>query len=70
MEKYYFVPVAWKMYGRIGVKADSPKKAMEFLDNHLNDFNLPSDGDYLTDSIEVDWDGTIFDEDGNDFVLD
>lgn len=60
----YLIPVAWSMYGRIEVEANSVEEAFEEADAHLNDYPLP-EGFYLEDSFELDYDGIVMDEFGN-----
>ena len=47
--KEYTIPCSWQMYGYMKVEADSLKDAIKKAD----DMPLP-DGDYVTDSFEVD----------------
>ena len=64
-EKTYFVPVVYEMYGRVPVKAVSPKEAYEWANEHIDELKLPSDASYLEDSFEVDGSGIIMDEEEN-----
>ena len=54
--KKWGVTVCWVETGDIVVEAESAEAALEYAQNHLDEFKLPK-GDYLPDSFEV------FDED-------
>ena len=48
----YKVPVTWREYGYVLVKADSFDDAIE----KANDEDLPHDSEYLEGSFEIDYD--------------
>jgi len=50
MKKKYSIPLVWQMAGRVIVEADSEEEAREIA---LEPAPLP-EGDYLTDSAEID----------------
>ena len=50
----YKVPVVWSMMGYVLVDAESGEEAMEYAKEHKDDFPLPTNGEYLEDSFEVD----------------
>lgn len=54
--KKWGVTVSWVETGDIVVEAESAEAALEYAQNHLDEFELP-EGDYLPGSLEV------FDED-------
>ena len=54
--KKWAVTVSWVETGDIVVEAESAEAALEYAQNHLDEFELPR-GEYLPDSFEV------FDED-------
>lgn len=53
----YKVPVVWSMMGYVLVDADSSEEAMEYAREHMDDFALPTNGEYLEDSFEIDEEG-------------
>ncbi len=46
------VTVSWVETGDIIVPAESAEAALEYAQNHIDEFELP-EGDYLPDSFEV-----------------
>ena len=64
----YRIPYAFEMYGRIEVEADSLEKAIRKADNQLAYMpvvDLVANADYLEDSLELDEEGVVLDENGN-----
>lgn len=53
----YKVPVVWSAMGYVTVEADSGEDAMKYVKDHLDEFSLPLNGEYLDDSFEVDEEG-------------
>ena len=53
----YKVPVVWASMGYIIVDAESGDEAMKYAKEHLDEFPLPRNGEYLDDSFEVDEEG-------------
>lgn len=64
----YKIPYGFEMYGRLAIEADSLKEAYEKAENKLEDMtfdDILAQADYLNDSINVDYDGVVFTENGN-----
>lgn len=64
----YRIPYAFEMYGRIEVEADSLSEAYKKADDELVNMpvvDLVANADYLEDSLEVDEEGIILDDDEN-----
>ena len=64
----YRIPYAFEMYGRIEVEADSLNEAYRKADDELVNMSvvdLVAYADYLEDSLEVDEEGIVLDDDGN-----
>ena len=57
---FYKVPVVWSMMGYVLVDAEDSDKAMEYVKEHKDELPLPTNGEYLEDSFEVDEDGAPF----------
>lgn len=55
--KKWAVTVSWAETGDVVVEAESAEAALEYVQNHLDEFDLPSESYYLEDSFDV------FDED-------
>lgn len=53
----YKVPVVWSAMGYVLVEADDVEEAKNYVKEHLDEFPLPRDGEYLDDSFEVDEEG-------------
>lgn len=53
----YKVPVVWSMMGYVLVDAESREAAMEYAKEHADDFSLPTNGEYLDESFEIDEEG-------------
>lgn len=53
----YKVPVVWEMMGYVLVDAESSEEAVAYAKEHKDEFTLPTDGNYLEDSFEVDEEG-------------
>lgn len=51
--KYYKVPVTWEMYGTITTLASSPEDAVKYVENNLDEFDLPEKENYVTDSFRL-----------------
>lgn len=62
----YLIPVVYQVYGRVEVEADSPEKALQYAIDNQDDLPLPDESFYLDDSFQIDTDGIIMDEFGND----
>lgn len=56
VEAEYNIPVTYSMYGIQKVTAKSLDEAIEFFDEHIDDFPLPDDPQYLDDSYYRDED--------------
>ena len=50
--KIYKVPVTWREHGYVLIEADSEAEAIRLT----HDADLPSDSEYLEDSLEIDYD--------------
>jgi hypothetical protein len=50
--KTYKVPVTWREYGCVIIQAESEAEAIRLT----HDADLPSDSEYLEDSLEIDYD--------------
>jgi len=64
----YRIPYAFEMYGRIEVEADSLDKAYKKAADELVNMSitdLVANADYLEDSLELDEEGLVLDENGN-----
>ena len=64
----YRIPYAFEMYGRVEVEANSLDEAYEKADDELINMSttdLIANADYLEDSLEVDEEGVVLDENGN-----
>ena len=64
----YRIPYAFEMYGRVEVEANSLDEAYEKADDELinmSTMDLIANADYLEDSLEVDEEGVVLDENGN-----
>ena len=48
----YKVPVTWREYGYVFIQANSEAEAIKLT----HDADLPSDSEYLEDSLEIDYD--------------
>lgn len=55
--KMYRVPVVWSMMGYVHVSAYSPEDAMQEAKEKVDKLPLPSNGEYLEDSFEIDAEG-------------
>lgn len=53
----YKVPVVWSAMGYVLVDAESGEEAMKYAKEHLDEFSLPKNGEYLDDSFVVDDEG-------------
>ena len=64
----FMVPVAYECYGRVPVtgRFKNAKEVLQYADEHSDEFNLPSTAEYLDESFEVDMDGVVLDEHGNE----
>ena len=64
----YSIPYAFEMYGRVEVEADSLDKAYKKAADELVNMSitdLVANADYLEDSLELDEEGLVLDENGN-----
>lgn len=64
----YYIPFAYQKYGRVFVEANNIKQAKEKAINKLKSMSVLSLdflSEYLEDSLELDEDGLIFDENKN-----
>ena len=64
----YGIPYAFEMYGRVEVEADSLDKAYKKAADELVNMSitdLVANADYLEDSLELDEEGLVLDENGN-----
>lgn len=64
----YRIPYAFEMYGRVEVEANSLDEAYEKADDELINMSITdliANADYLEDSLEVDGEGIVLDENGN-----
>ena len=52
--KKYIVPCSWQMYGHSHIEAESWDEAIEIAED--DGTSLPSDGDYVDGSFEIDYD--------------
>lgn len=57
MKNTYKVPVVWSAMGYVLVDAEDGESAKRYVKDHLDEFPLPKDGEYLDDSFEVDEEG-------------
>lgn len=55
----YKVPVVWSMMGYVLVDAHDAEEAKEYVNQHLDEFELPS-GEYLEGSFQLDEEGEPF----------
>ena len=55
----YKVPVVWSMMGYVLVDAEAGDEAMIYALDHKYEFPLPTNGEYLDDSFEVDVEGAV-----------
>ena len=55
----YKVPVVWSMMGYVLVDAEGADEALIYAVEHLDEFDLPRNGEYLEDSFEVDTEGVV-----------
>lgn len=53
------VPVVWSAMGYVTVNADDEETAVKYVKEHLDEFSLPIDSEYLDDSFEVDEEGMV-----------
>lgn len=53
----YKVPVIWSAMGYVRVEAEDADSAKAYVKEHLDEFPLPRDSEYLDDSFEVDDEG-------------
>jgi hypothetical protein len=53
------VPVVWKVWGVMEIEADTLEDA---VDEAIGDHSLPTDGDYIDESIVVDRESDLFGE--------
>ena len=56
----YKVPVVWSMMGYVLVDAESSEDAKQYAKEHMDEFPLPANAQYLDDSFEVDEEGEPF----------
>lgn len=74
--KIYKVPVIWTMASEITVVAGSSEEALELAEFEVANGGLPSGGEYVEDSLEIDRDvllecrETLEYESGQEFVAD
>ena len=64
----YRIPYAFEMYGRVEVEANSLDEAYKKADDELINMSttdLIINANYLEDSLEVDEEGLVLDENGN-----
>ena len=54
MKTKYTIPCSWQMYGHIHIEAGSWDEAIEIAEDDST--SLPSDGDYVDGSFEIDHD--------------
>ena len=52
---YYTIPMTWEIFGTIEIEADSLEEAIIKAD--LPETEMPSNGDYIEDSLRVDHEG-------------
>lgn len=57
MEKYYTIPCVWQVAGTMKVKASSLEDAKLIA---VEEAPLPTDGEYLTDSFEIDFENSDY----------
>lgn len=53
----YKVPVVWSAMGYVLVEAEDGEEAMKYVKEHLDEFPLPANGEYIDDSFEIDEEG-------------
>lgn len=53
MSKQFKIPVTWQMYGYVIIEADDLHDAIIIAKNSADELALP-DGDYISDSFEID----------------
>lgn len=53
MSEVYQIPVAWESYGIVKVVADSPEDALKKFNEHISNFHLPKNAEYVEDSFEA-----------------
>ena len=53
MAKKFKVPVEWAMCGWVEVEADTPEEAVAAAREKLDDFPLPTDGEYIDSSFQI-----------------
>ena len=59
-KRIYRVPVVWSMMGYVSTTATSEEDAKNYVKEHLDEYSLPHNGEYLDDSFEVDEEGVVF----------
>lgn len=47
----YKIPVLWQYYGTVTVEATSMAEAIHTFDRDIDEYPLPTDGDYMDDSF-------------------
>lgn len=53
----YKVPVVWAAMGYVLMEAEDAESAKSYVKEHLDEFPLPRNGEYLDDSFQVDEEG-------------
>ena len=51
--KEYKIPIEWQMFGYVEIKAESLEKAVEYFCENENEFDIPSDSDYIDGSFKI-----------------
>ena len=51
--------VSWEMYGYVEVEAETLEEAIAIAKATEDEMDLPTDGDYVDDSFEVDYDEAV-----------
>lgn len=67
-KKVFSIPYAYEMYGRVCVEADTVEEAFEKAEGKVKGMGWDELAAYaspLADSLEVDHEGIVLDEDGN-----
>ena len=59
MKKAFRFGVSWEMYGEIEIEAETLEEAIAIAKATEDEIPLPTDGDYVDDSFEVDYDEAV-----------
>jgi hypothetical protein len=59
-KKLFKVAVTWEVYGVIEVEAESVREAVNLVNDHPEEYDLPKDFSYVDDSFVADYDSSEF----------